>query len=168
MINYLNNYFVTMFGIGYIKKIPGTVSSFVTVVFLLIYFHYFDLSKNLFLFILSLVFFYSFIAVNLYVKNKTNKDPKEVVIDEFIGQSIPIYLYEVSHGTDKTFNESIYIYFVIFILFRLFDIKKPFPVSYFDKNFKNSFGVVMDDVIAGLYVVLVLIISMVIKSYFSL
>ena len=168
MINYLNNYFVTMFGIGYIKKIPGTVSSFVTVVFLFIYFHYFELSKNYFLFILSLIFIYSFIAVNLYIKDKANKDPKEVVIDEFIGQSIPIYLYEISHGTDKTFNESIYIYFVIFVLFRLFDIKKPFPVSYFDKNFKNSFGVVMDDVIAGLYVVLVLIISMVIKSYFSL
>ena len=168
MINYLNNYFVTMFGIGYIKKIPGTVSSFVTVVFLFIYFHYFELSKNYFLLILSLIFIYSFIAVNLYIKDKANKDPKEVVIDEFIGQSIPIYLYEISHGTDKTFNESIYIYFVIFILFRLFDIKKPFPVSYFDKNFKNSFGVVMDDVIAGLYVVLVLIISMVIKSYFSL
>ena len=168
MINYLNNYFVTMFGIGYIKKIPGTVSSFVTVVFLFIYFHYFELSKNYFLLILSLIFIYSFIAVNLYIKDKANKDPKEVVIDEFIGQSVPIYLYEISHGTDKTFNESIYIYFVIFVLFRLFDIKKPFPVSYFDKNFKNSFGVVMDDVIAGLYVVLVLIISMVIKSYFSL
>tara|TARA_A100001011_G_scaffold381967_1_gene451111 strand:+ start:1222 stop:1728 length:507 start_codon:yes stop_codon:yes gene_type:complete len=168
MINYLNNYFVTMFGIGYIKKIPGTISSFATVVFLFIYFHYFELSKNYFLLLLSLIFIYSFIAVNLYIKDKANKDPKEVVVDEFIGQSIPIYLYEISHGTDKTFNESIYIYFVIFVLFRLFDIKKPFPVSYFDKNFKNSFGVVMDDVIAGLYVVLVLIISMVIKSYFSL
>ena len=51
------------------------------------------LSKNLFLFILSLVFFYSFIAVNLYVKNKTNKDPKEVVIDEFIGIFLIFYLF---------------------------------------------------------------------------
>ena len=138
MINYLNNYFVTLFGIGNIKKIPGTVSSFVTVVFLFTYFHYFELSINYFLFILSLIFIYSFIAVNLYIKDKANKDPKEVVIDEFIGQSLPIYLYEISHGTDKTFNESIYIYFVIFVLFRLFDIKKPFPVSYFDKHFINK------------------------------
>ena len=156
MINYLNNYFVTMFGIGYIKKIPGTVSSFVTVVFLFIYFHYFELSKNYFLLILSLIFIYSFIAVNLYIKDKANKDPKEVVIDEFIGQSVPIYLFEISHGTDKTFNESIYIYFVIFVLFRLFDIKKPFPVSYFDKNFKNYFGIIMDDIMAGFYTMLVI------------
>ena len=118
MINYLNNYFVTMFGIGYIKKLPGTISSFVTVAFLFIYFHYFELSKNYFLLILSLIIIYSFIAVNLYIKDKANKDPKEVVVDEFIGQSIPIYLYEISHGTDKTFNESIYIYFVIFVLDR--------------------------------------------------
>ena len=166
MINYLNNYFVTMFGIGYIKKIPGTISSFVTVVFLFIYFHYFELSKNYFLLILSLIFIYSFIAVNLYIKDKANKDPKEVVIDEFIGQSIPIYLYEISHGTQKSPDEAIIFYTICFILFRFFDIKKPFPVSYFDKNFKNSFGVIMDDVCAGLYVVLSLICFMVLSSYF--
>ena len=54
----------------------------------------------------------------------------------------------------------------IFILFRYFDIKKPFPVSYFDEKFKNSFGVILDDVVAGLYVVLALIVLMVIKSKF--
>ena len=95
MINYLNNYFVTMFGIGYIKKIPGTISSFATVVFLFIYFHYFELSKNYFLLILSVIFIYSFIAVNLYIKDKANKDPKEVVVDEFIGADEPISLKEV-------------------------------------------------------------------------
>ena len=97
-----------------------------------------------------------------------NKDPKEVTIDEVIGQSIPIYLYEIAHGTDKNPQDSAIIYVCIFILFRFFDIKKPFPVNIFDKKFKNSFGVILDDVIAGLYVVLTLIIFMVIKSNFLL
>ena len=99
-------------------------------------------------------------------KNYENKDPKEVVIDEFIGQSIPIYLYEVAHGTIKNSQEAALLYLYIFILFRYFDIKKPFPVNYFDKKFKNSFGVILDDVVAGLYVVLTLIIFMIIKSKF--
>ena len=54
----------------------------------------------------------------------------------------------------------------IFVLFRYFDIKKPFPVNFFDKKFKNSFGVIIDDVVAGLYVVLTLIIFMIFKSKF--
>ena len=90
-----------------------------------------------------------------------NKDPKEVVIDEFIGQSIPICLYEVAHGGAKETNEVLTFYFIMFILFRIFDITKPYPVSYYDKNFKNSFGVIMDDVCAGLYVVAVLVLYMV-------
>ena len=97
-----------------------------------------------------------------------NKDPKEVTIDEVIGQSIPIYLYEIAHGTDKNPQDSAIIYVCIFILFRLFDIQKPFPINIFDQKFKNSFGVILDDVIAGLYVVLTLIIFMVIKSNFLL
>ena len=61
-------------------------------------------------------------------------------------------------------NEAVIFYLIIFILFRFFDIKKPFPVNIFDKKFKNSFGVILDDVVAGFYVVLTLIIFMVIKS----
>ena len=56
----------------------------------------------------------------------------------------------------------------MFMTFRVFDIIKPFPVSYFDKNFKNSFGVIMDDIVAGLYVVLFLIFFMTIKVYFTI
>ena len=112
------------------------------------------------------IFIYSFYAVSQYIKYNENKDPKEVVVDEFIGQSIPIYLYEISHGTVKEPQEAVLFYLYIFILFRYFDIKKPFPVNYFDKNFKNSFGVILDDVVAGLYVVLTLIIFMIIKAKF--
>jgi len=166
MIKTLNYLFVTCFGIGSFRYAPGTITSLVTTVFLFSLFHIINLSLNIILFILLLVFIYSFYAVSHYIKNNENKDPKEVVIDEFIGQSIPIYLYEVSHGTIKDSQEAVLFYLYIFILFRYFDIKKPFPINFFDKKFKNSFGVIFDDVVAGLYVVLTLIIFMIIKSKF--
>ena len=166
MIKTLNYLFVTCFGIGSFRYAPGTITSLVTTVFLFSLFHIINLSSNIILFILLIVFIYSFYAVTNYIKDSDNKDPKEVVIDEFIGQSIPIYLYEVSHGTIKDSQEAVLFYLYIFILFRYFDIKKPFPVNFFDKKFKNSFGVIFDDVVAGLYVVLTLIIFMIIKSKF--
>ena len=166
MIKTLNYLFVTCFGIGSFRYAPGTITSLVTTVFLFSLFHIISLSSNIILFILVLIFIYSFYAVSNYIKDNDNKDPKEVVVDEFIGQSIPIYLYEVSHGTIKDSQEAVLFYLYIFILFRYFDIKKPFPVNFFDKKFKNSFGVIFDDVIAGLYVVLTLIIFMIIKSKF--
>ena len=165
MIKTLNYLFVTCFGIGSFRYAPGTITSLVTTIFLFSLFHIINLSSNIILFILLLVFIYSFYAVSYYIKDNENKDPKEVVVDEFIGQSIPIYLYEVSHGTIKDPQEAVLFYLYIFILFRYFDIKKPFPVNLFDKKFKNSFGVIMDDVCAGFYVVLSLICFMVLSSY---
>ena len=166
MIKTFNYLFVTCFGIGSFRFAPGTITSFITTIFLFSLFHIINLSSNIILITLFLIFIYSFYAVSEYIKESENKDPKEVVIDEFIGQSIPIYLYEVTHGTIKNSQEATLFYLYIFILFRYFDIKKPFPVNYFDKKFKNSFGVIFDDVVAGLYVVLTLIIFMVIKSRF--
>ena len=164
MIKTINYLFVTCFGIGSFKFAPGTITSFITTVFLYSLFHVINLSSNIILIFLLIVFTYSFYAVSEYIKNNENKDPKEVVIDEFIGQSIPIYLYEISHGTEKNSQESVLFYLYIFILFRYFDIKKPFPVNFFDKNFKNSFGVIFDDVMAGFYVVITFIIFMIAKS----
>ena len=166
MIKNINTLFVTMFGLGKLPKIPGTFGSLATIFILYILFHKLNLSSNLILIILSIIFIYSFFAVAIHINDNENKDPKEVIIDEFIGQSIPIYLYEISHGTVKSTDEAIVFYCVCFVLFRFFDIVKPFPVSFFDKNFKNSFGVIMDDVCAGFYVVLSLICFMVLSSYF--
>jgi len=166
MIKTLNYLFVTCFGIGSFRFAPGTITSLITVIFLFSLFHIINLSNNIILIGLLVIFVYSFYAVSEYIKDNDNKDPKEVVIDEFIGQSIPIYLYETSHESIKSSEEAILFYLYIFILFRYFDIKKPFPVSYFDKKLKNSFGVILDDVVAGLYVVLTLIIFMILKSKF--
>ena len=165
MIKTFNLLFVTMFGLGKIKFIPGTIGSLATVWILYFCFHILRIDSNLILLGIFIIFLYSFVAIANHTKYSENKDPGEIVIDEFIGQSIPIFLYEVSHGTVKESDEAIIFYGFCFILFRYFDIVKPFPVSYFDKKHKNSFGVIMDDVCAGFYVVLSLICFMVLKSY---
>ena len=161
MLNKINFLFVTLFGIGKIKKVPGSFASLATTLFLFFLFHVLNVSPNFVLFSVIIVFFISLYAVNIFIKDLTNKDPKEVVIDEFIGQSIPICLYEIAHNIPKETDQILKFYFIMFILFRIFDIIKPYPVSYYDKNFKNSFGVIMDDVCAGLYVVVILVLYMV-------
>ncbi len=165
MIKSFNSLFVTMFGLGKIKFIPGTFGSLATTIILFYLFHILNTSSNIILIVLIIIFIYSFFAVASYIKNSENKDPGEIIIDEFLGQSIPIYLYEISHGTTKESGEALIYYSIFFILFRYFDIIKPFPVSFFDKNFKNSFGVIMDDICAGLYVVLSMVCFIIIKSY---
>ena len=161
MINKINFLFVTLFGIGKIKKIPGSLASLATTLFLFFLFHILNISPNIVLISVIIIFFISLYAINIFIKDLENKDPKEVVIDEFIGQSIPLCLYEVAHNVPKETGEILKFYFIMFILFRIFDITKPFPVSYYEKNFKNSLGVIMDDVCAGLYVVAILVLYMV-------
>ena len=164
MIKKVNFLFVTLFGIGKIKKIPGSFASLATTFFLFFLFHIVGVNPNIALIFLILIFFISLYSVNVFIKDLDNKDPKEVVIDEFIGQSIPICLYEIAHETANETAQILTFYFIMFILFRIFDIAKPYPVNYYDKNFKNSFGVIMDDVCAGLYVVAVLVLYMVLNA----
>jgi len=154
-----------MFGLGKIRFMPGTFGSLATTILLFYLLHVINISSNIILFGWIIIFIYSFYAVSTHIKGSKNKDPGEIIIDEFLGQSIPIYLYEISHGITKESKEAIIYYGLFFILFRYFDIMKPFPVNYFDKNFKNSFGVIMDDICAGLYVVLTLVCFMIVKSY---
>ena len=165
MIKTFNSLLVTMFGLGKVKFMPGTFGSLTTIIFLFYLFHVLNIPSNIILIGWIIIFIYSFYAVSTHTESSKNKDPGEIIIDEFLGQSIPIYLYEISHGTTKESNEAIIYYALFFILFRYFDIMKPFPVNFFDKNFKNSFGVIMDDICAGLYVVLTVVCFMVIKSY---
>ena len=139
MIKTINTLFVTMLGLGKVPKIPGTFGSLATVIILYLFFHIFNLSSNLILILLIVIFVLSFSAVAHHIKDNENKDPKEVIIDEFIGQSIPICLYEIAHKEPTDPARVLTFYFIMFILFRIFDIAKPYPVSYYDKNFKNSF-----------------------------
>ena len=137
-MNRLNFLFVTLFGIGKLKKIPGSYASLATTIFLFVLFHILNISPNVVLIGVIIIFFISLYAINIFIKDLDNKDPKEIVIDEFIGQSIPICLYEIAHNGIKETSEVLTFYFIMFILFRIFDITKPYPVNYYDKNFRRS------------------------------
>ena len=94
MIKVFNSLFVTMLGLGKIKFIPGTFGSLATTIILYYFFHVLIISPNIILLFLIIIFIYSFYAVSSHIENSKNKDPGEIIIDEFIGQSIPIYLYD--------------------------------------------------------------------------
>ena len=140
---------ITMFGIGRISKIPGTIASFITCLF---YFLCIIFNVNIIFLLITffIILILSIIFINKYSSNFTEIDAKEIVIDEFLGQSIPVlFMY---YPIQKGDPESAWIYLItVFILFRFFDILKPFPISYFDKNLKNGFGIVFDDLIAGIF-----------------
>ena len=147
----------TFFGYGYLTKIPGTITSAVTTVFLYIAYevlNYTDLKFSLIFF--SLLFLYSFYAVKDSETVFENKDPRQIVIDEVLGQSMPLIFLLYLNKTNQI-SISVEAYYIFsFVFFRFFDILKPFPVSYFDKNHKNYFGIIMDDIMAGLYTMIII------------
>ena len=152
----------TFFGYGYLTKMPGTVASVVTTVFIYIAYEILDYTSLKFsIFFFIILFCYSFYAVKDSESEFEDQDPRQIVIDEVLGQSMPLILLLYLNQTNQI-NIDIEFYYIISLLsFRFFDILKPFPVSYFDKNHKNYFGIIMDDIMAGLYsMILIYLISL--------
>ena len=139
MIEKFNYYFVTLLIFGNtIEKYRGTWASLFTTLFLFILIHTLQIPVLIIWLTLILIFFYSFFAIKSCLKKFKDEDPQEIVIDELIGQSIPICLYEIAHDSIKETEQVLTTYFIMFILFRIFDITKPYPVSYYDKNFRRT------------------------------
>jgi phosphatidylglycerophosphatase A len=135
------HFIATLGGIGKIPIAPGTWGSiFAFLVFIYIS-HYVDM---LIIVILSIPF--SIWICEKASLNLIEKDHKSIVIDELVG--IWVALVPALYLSTQTSRTSYAVFALIF--FRLFDILKPFPVSYFDKNFKNGLGIVLDDLIAGI------------------
>ena len=152
----------TFFGYGYLTKIPGTITSAVTTIFIYIAYEilgYTEIKFSIIFFIL--LFLYSFYAVKEAESEFENKDPRQIVIDEVLGQSMPLILI-LYLNQNNLISVSIEIYYILsFLFFRFFDILKPFPVNYFDKHHKNYFGIIMDDIVAGIYtMILIYLISL--------
>ena len=135
----ISTFFCTGFGVGLFPYFPGTIASLIILPICWLI----KSNFNIEVFIL-LIFLYSLISLyflKFLLLDKNNMDPKYVVCDEYIGQAIALIFCD----------QRILDYFVAFLIFRLLDIFKPFPISYFD-NIKNRLGVVLDDVVAGLIV----------------
>lgn len=139
----------TLFYCGYFPKAPGTFGSLVSlpIIFYICY------KFGLIGLILTIIF--SFIIAVPSIKKVltyTKHDPSFVVIDEFIGQAVT-FLFISNTLKD---SKSLLSYFIGFILFRIFDIIKPYPVNYADKKIKNEFGIILDDMFAGIYAAIIL------------
>tara|TARA_Y200000002_G_scaffold164508_1_gene135740 strand:+ start:297 stop:797 length:501 start_codon:yes stop_codon:yes gene_type:complete len=152
---------VTMFGVGLIKYFPGTFASAITAC---IYFILYIIKINYFI-LISLNFFlliYSIWMINYLEGEFDEIDSKEIVIDEFLGQSIPILFFYIIFYEGLVSNTFfLIIVFLSFIGFRFFDILKPYPINYVDNNMKNGFGVILDDLIAGAFTLIVLYICII-------
>jgi len=147
---------LTMFGLGNSKYAPGTAASFVTC---LIYIFFFNFQIDIVFLILgvSLISIYSVYSIDKFKNSFSETDAKEIVVDEFIGQSIPVLtIYSFLEKSD--IDIFILYTFISFILFRIFDILKPYPINKIDQNIKNGLGVILDDVVAGIYSIIIFII----------
>ena len=154
MLKKFNLLFLTLFNIGKIKKAPGTVASLFTCLLFLSLINIFDIF--IILLITLVFFFYSIVAINNSFDEFTANDPQEIVIDEFVGQMIPLLaipIYEILYPLPK-----IYYCISAFLFFRFFDIWKPFPVNYIDENVRGALGIMLDDVFASIYTIFILLI----------
>tara|TARA_B100000780_G_C20799426_1_gene317501 strand:- start:24 stop:518 length:495 start_codon:yes stop_codon:yes gene_type:complete len=163
MIKQLKIQILTMFALGYSKYAPGSVASFVTC---LIFICFYNFQINVLFLILGviLLFLFSVYSIDTLKNSFSETDAKEIVIDEFIGQSIPV-LTIYNFLDNKDIGVFILYTSVAFILFRLFDIWKPYPINKIDKNMKNGFGVILDDIVAGLYSVIILLMFIIFVDY---
>ena len=148
--------FITMFGLGYFKYFPGSLASFITCVIFYILWSTIGIKDLFFPYIVFLIIV-TICSIKLINNIYKDNDAKEIVIDEFIGQNIPLlamYNIEIKAKILQTsfsgLSTEVWI-ISSFVLFRFFDILKPFPINWIDKNIKNGLGVILDDIIAGMF-----------------
>ena len=144
---FLSKTITTLFGAGYIKYAPGTIGSILTVLIWLLIYTAFGQIYFLGLFVILTLSSYYLIKEYLSVFNK--KDPQEIIVDEFIGVSIPL-LFISSY-------QSYFEILLVFVSFRIFDIFKIYPVNKAEL-LDGPIGIILDDVIAGIYTLIILLI----------
>lgn len=135
----LNRIIGTWFGAGYSPIASGTAGSLLTIPFIWLLRN----SSKLFLFLITIFIYFLGVKISTKIeKEEKIKDPGIIVIDEVAGMlTASLFIFK------KITLNSLYL---IFILFRIFDIWKPYPVKNAEK-LKNGWGIMTDDILAGIY-----------------
>ena len=139
-------FLVTGFGIGLLPIAPGTYGSILGMLLFLILAHLYLPILWLSL-IITILYLVSYLAVQSALKIIQRPDPGEIVIDEVLGMMVVMMMIP----PDPKWA------FLAFILFRLFDIFKPWPINVVDSKLKNALGVILDDLLAAVYAGIVIL-----------
>ena len=150
-MNNLSKIFISIFGIGFIKFAPGTFGSLISLIFYYLTLNI--LNVYIIFLIFCCVFLFSLKFIKIYSEIVNQNDSSSIVIDEFLGISFIMLFYDYIICINNVVS-----FTLIFLLFRFFDIFKFFPANWIDKNIKNSWGVILDDIFAGIYTIISLII----------
>lgn len=143
----------TFFGSGLAAKAPGTFGSLATLPLAFIMAYFFGREGVFYAALIS--FFTGVWAIHQLIKDSDDKDPSKVVIDETAGQ-LTTFLLVAPFLQHNLSLSALTVYLLGFGLFRFFDILKIGPVKWADSKLKNAWGVMLDDVFAGIFAAIVL------------
>ena len=128
----------TFFGAGYFPLAPGTITSAIIVLLYKFFLH--RLSWPFYLLLFFFLFILGIFVSDVYSRTLKKDDPRTVVIDEAAGQLIALFLLSPQWALCAA----------SFVLFRLFDIVKPFPIKQVE-SFPRGFGIMLDDIVAAIF-----------------
>jgi phosphatidylglycerophosphatase A len=138
--------FTTFFYLGYSPVAPGTIGSIAAII---LWWFFLNVNILYFLTFFLLYILFSYIFTRIYLNDEEKDDPSEIICDEVIGQLIPLFIISST-------NE-IYLILIAFVSFRIFDIYKLYPANYAE-TMHGANGVIIDDVIAGIYSLIIVFI----------
>ena len=155
-----SHFLATFFGLGLLPLAPGTWGS-LAALFLFYVLIFFQLSFSLYSLFLGLVIIMAIIVCYFASSELSEKDHQSIIIDEVAGAGVSFMflpalgLYDFT--SENWIENSYFAAALLLVLFRVFDILKPHPISYVDKRFKSGFGIVLDDLLAGVFAGLTLL-----------
>ena len=146
--------FATLFGVGLLPFAPGTWGSLFGLILFFYTNIYLSISVQFFYLLLLVIILFAILVCYFATKELSDneKDQKSIVIDELAG----VWIAFIPVSGIVMMQDFLTYSILSFLAFRVFDIWKPYPIGFIDKKIKNHVGVVLDDLVAGLYAAIII------------